>query len=121
MSLGHVGDRTALRDTVVPDDDGGFTIWFGPEAPEGQEANWIQTVPGKSWFPMLRLYGPLEAWFDKTWRPGESHPHLTHRPDAVRSRRALARLSRLSVSFSTGKGGNWKRSAPRRWPSTSRR
>jgi hypothetical protein len=21
--------------------------------------------------PMLRLYGPLEPWFDKTWRPGE--------------------------------------------------
>jgi hypothetical protein len=19
----------------------------------------------------LRLYGPLEPWFDKTWRPGE--------------------------------------------------
>jgi hypothetical protein len=20
---------------------------------------------------MLRLYGPLEPWFDKTWKPGE--------------------------------------------------
>jgi hypothetical protein len=20
---------------------------------------------------ILRLYGPLEPWFDKTWRPGE--------------------------------------------------
>jgi len=20
---------------------------------------------------MLRLYGPLDPWFDKTWRPGE--------------------------------------------------
>jgi hypothetical protein len=28
-------------------------------------------VPGKGWFAVLRLYGPLEAWFDKTWRPGE--------------------------------------------------
>lgn len=64
----------SLGDTVVPDDDGGFTIWFSPEAPEGRRANWIQTVPGKSWFPMLRLYGPLEAWFDKTWRPGEVTP-----------------------------------------------
>jgi hypothetical protein len=22
-------------------------------------------------FMILRLYGPLETWFDKTWRPGE--------------------------------------------------
>jgi hypothetical protein len=24
-----------------------------------------------SWFTILRLYGALEPWFDKTWRPGE--------------------------------------------------
>jgi hypothetical protein len=34
----------------------------------------LQTVPGKSWFTILRLYGPLESWFDKTWRPGEIEP-----------------------------------------------
>jgi hypothetical protein len=28
-------------------------------------------VPGKGWFTFLRLYGPLEAWFNKSWRPGE--------------------------------------------------
>jgi hypothetical protein len=64
----------SLGDTVVADDDGGFTIWFGPDAPDGRDANWIQTVPGKGWFPILRLYGPLETWFDKTWRPGEITP-----------------------------------------------
>jgi hypothetical protein len=46
-------------------------VYFGPEPPPGKEANWIQTIPGKGWFVMLRLYGPLEPWFDKTWRPGE--------------------------------------------------
>jgi hypothetical protein len=51
--------------------DGSTTVWFGAEAPEGKESNWIQTVPGKAWFICLRLYGPLEPWFDKTWRPGE--------------------------------------------------
>lgn len=34
-------------------------------------ANWIQTVPGKGWFTLLRLYGALEPWFDKNWRPSE--------------------------------------------------
>lgn len=31
----------------------------------------MQTIPGKGWNTILRLYGPLEPWFDKTWRPGE--------------------------------------------------
>jgi hypothetical protein len=64
----------SLTGTVEADDDGSTTIWFGPTAPEGRQANWIQTVPGKSWFPMLRLYGPLEPWFEKTWQPGEVTP-----------------------------------------------
>ncbi len=49
-------------------------VWFGPEPVPGHEGNWIQTVPGKGWFAFLRLYGPLEPWFDKTWRPGEIEP-----------------------------------------------
>jgi hypothetical protein len=51
--------------------DGSVDLYFGPKAPDGKEANWIQTVPGKGWFTALRLYGPLEPWFDKSWRPGE--------------------------------------------------
>ena len=51
--------------------DGSFDIYFGPEAPAGKESNFIQTVPGKGWNIILRLYGPLQPWFDKTWRPGE--------------------------------------------------
>lgn len=51
--------------------DGSVDIYFGPKAPAGQERNYIQTVPGKGWWTILRLYGPLEPWFEKTWRPGE--------------------------------------------------
>jgi hypothetical protein len=46
-------------------------VYFGPKAPPGKEKNWAQTVPSKGWFVVLRLYGPLEPWFNKTWRPGE--------------------------------------------------
>ena len=46
-------------------------VYFGPEAPAGKGSNWVQTIPGKGWFMILRLYGPLEPWFNKTWRPGE--------------------------------------------------
>jgi hypothetical protein len=43
-----------------------------PQSPAGKESNWVQTWPGKGWNVILRLYGPLQPWFDKTWRPGES-------------------------------------------------
>ena len=46
-------------------------IPFGPEAPEGKEKNWIQTVPGKGWFTYIRFYGPLEPFFDQTWKPDD--------------------------------------------------
>ena len=59
------------RDTLIVNDDGSVDLYFGPEAPVGKEANWIQTVAGKAWYPVIRLYGPLDPWFDKTWRPGE--------------------------------------------------
>jgi hypothetical protein len=51
--------------------DGSVDVWFGPKPPAGMENNWVQTLPGKGWFMILRLYGPLEPWFNKTWRPGE--------------------------------------------------
>jgi hypothetical protein len=59
------------RDDLEVNPDGSVDLYFGPAAPAGKEKNWIQTVPGKGWFVLLRLYGPLEPWFDKTWRPGE--------------------------------------------------
>lgn len=63
--------RNNKRDNLIENEDGSVTLYFGPETPEGKESNWIQTVPDKGWFVALRLYGPQEPWFDKTWRPGE--------------------------------------------------
>ncbi|PVB59844.1 hypothetical protein DCO57_20365 [Labrenzia sp. 011] len=39
--------------------------------PEGKEGNWIQIVPGKSRFIILRMFGLLDPWLNKTWRPSE--------------------------------------------------
>ncbi|UCD99009.1 MAG: DUF1254 domain-containing protein [Chloroflexota bacterium] len=52
-------------------DDGSYDVYFAPEPPQGKDGNWLQTIPGKSWFIALRMYGPLEAWIDQSWRPGE--------------------------------------------------
>jgi hypothetical protein len=60
------------RTVINPDTSA--DVWFGPEPLAGKVANWIQTVPGKGWFVTLRLYAPLEPWFDRTWRPGEIEP-----------------------------------------------
>jgi hypothetical protein len=51
--------------------DGSIDVYFGPKAPTGKESNWVQTVPGRGWNVVLRMYGALEPWFNKTWRPGE--------------------------------------------------
>lgn len=59
------------RDKLRTNEDGSVDLWFGPKAPAGKEANWIETRPGKGWFAILRLYGPLEPWFEKTWKPGD--------------------------------------------------
>ena len=60
------------RDPLVHEPDGSVVLYFGPTPPDGDHVdNWIQTVAGKAWYPILRLYGPLEPWFDQTWRPGD--------------------------------------------------
>jgi hypothetical protein len=58
---------------AVPNEDGSFDLYFGPEQPKDvPEANWVQTTPGKGWFVYLRLYGPEQPYFEKTWIPGDA-------------------------------------------------
>lgn len=59
------------KESFVRNEDGSVDLYISPEAPEGHESNWLQTVPNKGWFLILRLYSPTEEWFEKTWRPGE--------------------------------------------------
>ncbi|MBW2710557.1 MAG: DUF1254 domain-containing protein [Deltaproteobacteria bacterium] len=63
--------KNSKSGSMVENADGSVDLYFGPKAPRGKKQNWIETVPNKSWFPILRLYGPLDPWFDKTWKPGE--------------------------------------------------
>ncbi len=74
-SLLETDQRSAGVDSnnpeMKPNADGSYTVYFGPKPPPGKEGNWIQTMPGKAWCVLLRLYGPLEPWFDKTWKPGD--------------------------------------------------
>ncbi len=56
---------------LVKNSDGGATVYFAPVAPKGHEKNWVQTMPGKGYTVLLRLYGPLQPWYDKSWMPGD--------------------------------------------------
>ncbi|MEH7846395.1 DUF1254 domain-containing protein [Rhizobium laguerreae] len=68
----RAGSQTYPSPAAVAGSDGSTTIYFGPTKPDGvSEGNWIQTVPGKGWNTLLRLYSPLEPFFTKTWRPSE--------------------------------------------------
>ncbi|ACP21959.1 conserved hypothetical protein (plasmid) [Sinorhizobium fredii NGR234] len=68
----RAGSQSYPSPAVEAAADGTTTIYFGPEQPKGvARGNWIQTVPGKGWFALLRLYSPLESFFTKEWRPSE--------------------------------------------------
>jgi hypothetical protein len=68
----RAGSQSYPTPAATADRDGSTTITFGPERPaDSPEGNWIQTVPGKGWFLILRLYSPLQPFFDKSWRPSE--------------------------------------------------
>jgi hypothetical protein len=67
-------DKAALRSLFELKDLGDIEsvdLYFGPKAPAGQEDRWIQTTPGKGWFTYFRIYGPGQAAFDGTWKPGD--------------------------------------------------
>ncbi|QDV24954.1 DUF1254 domain-containing protein [Aureliella helgolandensis] len=68
----RAGSQTYPSPSAKENADGSTTIYFGPKQPEGVErGNWIQTVPNKGWFTILRLYSPLESFFTKQWQPSE--------------------------------------------------
>ncbi|MFZ1863218.1 MAG: DUF1254 domain-containing protein [Polyangiales bacterium] len=68
----RAGSQSYPTPAAKPNKDGSTTVYIAPEKPEGVDrGNWIQSTPGKGWFTLLRLYSPLPAFFDKSWRPSE--------------------------------------------------
>ncbi|MEQ5766887.1 DUF1254 domain-containing protein [Halomonas sp. H33-56] len=58
-------------DEPAQEDDGSTQLYLGPEAPEGQQDNWLATAPGRGFFAILRLYAPAEPALDGSWKPGD--------------------------------------------------
>ncbi|MEO8644394.1 DUF1254 domain-containing protein [Pseudomonas sp.] len=68
----RAGSQTYPTPAATENADGSTTLYFGPSKPADAKAgNWIQTMPDKGWFTILRLYSPRESFFTKEWRPSE--------------------------------------------------
>jgi hypothetical protein len=68
----RAGNQSYPSPAAEANEDGSTTLYFSPSQPAGvKRGNWIQTVPGKGWFTILRLYSPLQPFFTKAWRPSE--------------------------------------------------
>ena len=57
----------ASYDDLTTNSDDSLDLYFGPEAPDGRESNWIETVPGRGFYVMFRFYSPTAPLFDGTW------------------------------------------------------
>jgi hypothetical protein len=57
-------------DKPTTNTDGSTDIYFGPTAP-GDGKNRLRTLPNNGFFVILRIYGPMQAFFDQTWKPGD--------------------------------------------------
>jgi hypothetical protein len=65
------GDRGSRDTDLNTNADGSVDLFFGPTVPETGETNWVQTIPGKHWFSYFRFYGPLQPYFDHSWKLGD--------------------------------------------------
>ncbi len=66
-----VAGKNSYDKALQANADGSIDIYFGPTPPAGKDSNWVRTLPGKGWFAMFRLYGPLQPWFDRSWTPDD--------------------------------------------------
>jgi len=68
----RAGSQSYPSAAAAAETDGATVVYFAPTQPGGvKRGNWIQTMPSKGWFTILRLYSPLEPFVTKEWRPSE--------------------------------------------------
>jgi hypothetical protein len=65
--LDRVGLSSYDKTTMKVNADVSVDLYFGPKAPKGWESNWIPTQ-GKRPVPVMRLYGPEDAFWDKSFK-----------------------------------------------------
>ena len=61
---------TSSDPKVTMNADGTCDVYIGPKKP-AEAKNWIQTIPGKGFNILWRIYSPTQVWYDGGWRPSE--------------------------------------------------
>lgn len=57
---------------VQTNEDGSIDMYFAPELPDGvSKSNWIQTVKGRDFLAVMRIYGAKTEFYDQTWKPDD--------------------------------------------------
>ena len=67
-------DKAALRSMFELKDlasASSVDLYFGPATPGEHAQRWIKTAPARGWFAYIRIYGPEQAAFDRSWKPGD--------------------------------------------------
>jgi hypothetical protein len=80
-------DLSSRKQDLVKNADGSVDVYFGPKAPQGKEANWVQTVPGKGWFTYFRTRPPRppDRAGEYAARPAGEPGHGEPRPPIARA------------------------------------
>jgi len=68
IANGTKGRHLSSNDNLIANADGAIDVFIGPDAPEGMERNWIETIPGSDIFIGLRTYGPEQTVLDGTYK-----------------------------------------------------
>ena len=59
---------SSIDEGLEVNSDGTVTLYMGPKAPKGKDANWIPTAEGQKYYMLFRFYGADNAVFTKTWQ-----------------------------------------------------
>jgi hypothetical protein len=62
---------------LITNGDGSVDIRFGPISPVEKSLNWLQSIPGKEWYIVLRIYCAPESCFTLGWYPGKIEEDVT--------------------------------------------
>jgi len=62
------GFGSVYAEQYTQNEDGSYDVYFGPEAPEEYESNWIKTNEGDGYFLLFRFYSPSAEYYEKDWQ-----------------------------------------------------
>ena len=75
--------------TLQANDDGSYDLYFGPKAPAGKDTNWVETIPGKSWFQLFGSTVRCNRGLIRRGSSTSSNPSTEHPDTSITATRAF--------------------------------